>query len=362
MVSKGIGYSLSILILLISVTFGVRIKDIARVEGFRDNYLVGYGLVVGLKGTGDGKAVFNTVLSIANFLKRFGVPVEPRRLTVKNVASVIVTARVPSYLKPGMSFDVEVSSIGDAKSLEGGTLVLTPLLGADGEVYALAQGQVIVGGYEARGRGARRVKNVPTVGRIPNGGILERPFPFSEKGIKEITILLDYPDFTTAKNVQDAINSYFGKNIAKAISPSAVKVSIPDGKSLVDFVATVENINVSTDSIAKVVIDSRSGVILFGGNISIEPVAVAVGSLVVEIRERPEVSQPPPLSPGETKVIPRTEIEVEEEKKRIVEIKGTTVSELVNALNKLGATPREIIQILQAIKAAGALKAKLEVL
>ena len=362
MAGKGIGYTLSLLILLVSVTFGVRIKDIATVEGYRQNFLVGYGLVVGLKGTGDGKAVFNTVLSIANLLKRFGVPVEPRRLTVKNVAAVMVTARVPSYLEPGMSFDVEVSSIGDAKSLEGGTLILTPLRGPDGEVYALAQGQVIVGGYEARGRGARQVKNIPTVGRIPNGGILERPFPFKLGEKKEISILLDYPDFTTAKRVQDAINRTFGEKLAKAVSPSVVKVRVPEGKNLVDFIASVENIEISPDTVAKVVIDSRSGVVLFGGNVSIEPVAVAVGSLVVEIKERPEVVQPPPLSPGETRVVPRTEVEVKEEKKRIVELRGATVSELVNALNKLGATPREIIQVLQAIKAAGALRAKLEVL
>lgn len=362
MVGKTVGYTLSLLILLISFTFGVRIKDIASVEGYRYNFLVGYGLVVGLKGTGDGRSVFNTVLSIANLLKRFGVPVDPRRLTLKNVAAVMVTAKVPSYLEPGMSFDVEVSSIGDAKSLEGGTLILTPLRGPDGQIYALAQGQVIVGGYEARGRGARRVKNVPTVGRIPNGGILERPFPFNLNNKKEISILLDYPDFTTAKEVQDAINKAFGESLARAVSPSTIKVKIPKGMSLVDFIARVENIEISPDTTAKVVIDSRSGVILFGGNVTIDPVAVAVGSLVVEIKEKPKVVQPPPLSPGTTKVVPRTRIKVREERKRIVELRGATVSELVNALNKLGATPREIIQILQAIKAAGALHAKLEVL
>jgi len=362
MVGKVIGYTLSLLVLLVSVTFGVRIKDIASVEGYRYNYLVGYGLVVGLKGTGDGRSAFNTVLSIANLLKRFGISVEPRALTVKNVAAVIVTAKVPSYLEPGMTFDVEVSSIGDAKSLEGGTLVLTPLRGPDGEVYALAQGQVIVGGYEARGAGERQVKNVPTVGRVPNGGILERPFPFELGEEREINILLDYPDFVTAKRIQDVINKAFGQELAKAVSPSVVKVKVPKGMNFVDFIASVENLEVSPDIVAKVVIDSRSGVVLFGGNVSIDPVAVTVGSLVVEIKEKPEVVQPPPLSPGQTKVVPRTEVKVEEEKRRIVQLQGATVGELVNALNKLGATPSEIIQVLQAIKAAGALRAKLEVL
>ncbi|AAC07571.1 flagellar basal body P-ring protein FlgI [Aquifex aeolicus] len=360
MACKNIRYIVSLLI-LVSLTFGARIKDIATIEGNRYNYLIGYGLVVGLKGTGDGKATQFTVQSLANMLRRMGIPVDPRRITVKNVAAVMVTAKVPPYAKAGMRFDVEVSSIGDAKSLEGGTLLMTPLRGPDGKVYAIAQGQVIVGGYEARGRGAAQVKNVPTVGRIPNGAILEKDLPFSAD-FKEVNIYLDEPDFTTAKNVQDVINRAFGKNIAKAVDSATIRVKIPEGYSPVDFLAKVENLEVSTSSVAKVVIDGRSGIVLLGGNVSIEPVAVAVGSLVVEIKERPEVVQPPPLSPGETKVVPRTEVKVKEEKKRLVQIKGTTVSELVDALNSIGATPREIIQVLQAIKSAGALKAKLEVL
>ncbi|NPA33211.1 MAG: flagellar basal body P-ring protein FlgI [Aquificae bacterium] len=351
----------SFLILFLSFGFGARIKDIATIEGNRYNYLIGYGLVVGLKGTGDGKATQFTVQSLANMLRRMGIPVDPRRITVKNVAAVMVTAKVPPYAKAGMRFDVEVSSIGDAKSLEGGTLLMTPLRGPDGEVYAIAQGQVIVGGYEARGRGARQVKNVPTVGRIPNGGILERDLPF-EADFDEVSIYLDEPDFTTAKNVQDAINRRFGKRIARAVDSATVRVRIPEGYGFVDFLSIVENIEVRTSSVAKVVVDGRSGVVLFGGNVSIEPVAVAVGSLIVRVVEKPEVSQPPPLSGGKTKVVPRTELEVREEGKRFVQIRGATVAELVDALNKLGATPREIIQVLQAIKAAGALKAKLEVL
>ncbi|NPB08212.1 MAG: flagellar basal body P-ring protein FlgI [Aquificae bacterium] len=361
MAGKIILRTLSLLVLLFSLSFGVRIKDIATVEGNRYNYLWGYGLVVGLKGTGDGKATQFTVQSLANMLKRMGIPVDPRRITVKNVAAVVVTAKVPPYAKAGMRFDVEVSSIGDAKSLEGGTLLMTLLYGPDGEVYGVAQGQVIVGGYEARGRGAAQVKNVPTVGRIPNGGILERSLPFSVN-MKEVNVFLDEPDFTTAFRVQEAINRFFGQEIAKAVDSSTVKVRIPEKFSPVEFIAMLENIEVSPSVVARVVIDGRSGIVLLGGNVTIEPVAVAVGSLVVKIKERPEVVQPPPLSPGETREVPRTEIEVVEEEKRLVELKGTTVSELVDALNKLGATPREIIQVLQAIKRAGALRAKLEVL
>ncbi|WP_461832115.1 flagellar basal body P-ring protein FlgI [Aquifex sp.] len=361
MVGKNLFVNLSLLVFLISFTFGVRIKDIASIEGNRYNYLIGYGLVVGLKGTGDGKATQFTVQSLANMLRRMGIPVDPRRITVKNVAAVMVTAKVPPYAKAGMRFDVEVSSIGDAKSLEGGTLLMTPLRGPDGKIYAIAQGQVIVGGYEARGRGATQVKNVPTVGRIPNGAILERDLPFSFD-FKEVNVYLDEPDFTTAKNIQDAINNFFGEKLATAVDSATVRVNIPEGVNPVDFIAQLENIEVKTSSVARVIIDGRSGIVLLGGNVTIEPVAVAIGSLVVKITERPIVSQPPPLSPGEIRVLPRTQIEVKEEQKRLVQIKGATVSELVNALNRIGATPREIIQILQAIKAAGALKAKLEVL
>ncbi len=362
MAGKNICLNIPLLILLlVSVTFGERIKDIASFEGHRINYLRGYGLVVGLKGTGDGKATQFTVKSLANALQKMGIVVDPNRMTVKNVAAVFVTAKVPPYAKAGMRFDVTVSSIGDAKSLEGGTLMYTELKGPDGKTYAIAQGQVIVGGYEARGRGARQVKNVPTVGRIPNGAILERDLPFDME-FRTVKITLDVPDFTTAKLVQDAINSRFGEGTAKAIDSATVEVVIPEDENPVDFLAQVENIEINTSQVAKVIIDGRTGTVVFGGNVRISPVAVAVGSLIVKIKERPQVVQPPPFSPGETKVVPRTEIEVVEEKKRIVPIKGASVEELVNSLNRIGATPREIISVLQAIKEAGALKAKLEVL
>jgi flagellar P-ring protein precursor FlgI len=334
--------------LLFSFAFSTRIGDVASFEGNRSNYLVGYGLVVGLKGTGDGKSTLFIVRSIANMLNRMGIVVDPRRMTTKNVAAVMVTAKLPPYAKPGMKIDVEVSSIGDAKSLEGGTLLLTPLRGPDGVVYALAQGQVLVGGYEARGRGAQQVVNVPTVGRVPNGATVERELP-TESIPQEINLYLDSPSFSLAKMIQDRINMEFGKDTAQAMDASTVRLRIPQGMSPVDF-------------LAKVVIDGRSGVVLFGGDVTINPVSVAVGSLTVIIKETPEVSQPPPLSPGETKVVPRTEIKVEEKTARIVQLRGATVSQLVESLNKIGATPREVISVLQAIKASGALRAKLEVL
>ena len=350
-----------LILLLVPGTYAERIKDIATIEGHRINMLQGYGLVVGLRGTGDGKATQFTVRSLANALQKMGIVVDPNRITVRNVAAVWVVAKVPPYAKNGMRFDVTVSSIGDAKSLEGGTLVLTPLRGPDGRIYALAQGQVIVGGYEARGRGAAQVKNVPTVGRIPNGAVLERDLPFNVNS-SQVRLIIDNPDFSTAKAVQDAINKQFGQQLAKAIDSATVEVKIPEGKNPVDFIASVENIEIKTASPSKVVVDSRTGTVVFGGNVKIEPVAVAIGSLVVKITEKPEVVQPPPFSPGETVTVPETEIEIKEEKKRIVPISGATVNELVNSLNFLGVTPREIISILQAIKEAGALKAKLEVL
>jgi len=361
MVGSHIGKGLALLVLLFSLAYGTKVRDIAVIEGHRSNYLVGYGLVVGLKGTGDGKATLFTVRSIANMLNRMGIVVDPRRITVKNVAAVMVTAKLPPYAKPGMGIDVEVASIGDAKSLEGGTLLLTPLRGADGEVYALAQGQVIVGGYEARGQGARQIQNTPTVGRIPNGAVVEMSLPEYPQR-EELFLYLDNPSFSLAKLIQDRINTEFGQNVAQALDSSTVKLKVPQGVGLVEFLARVEDTEVDVPSVAKVVIDGRTGTVLFGGDVVINPVSVAVGTLTVTIKETPQVSQPPPLSPGQTAMVPGTEVKVEEKEKRLLELRSATVSQLVESLNKLGATPREIISILQTIRSAGALRAKLEVL
>ncbi len=361
MVCKNLGKGFALLILFFSFSFATRIGDVATIEGNRSNYLVGYGLVVGLRGTGDGKSTLFTVKSIANMLNRMGIVVDPRRMTTKNVAAVMVTAKLPPYAKPGMPIDVEVSSIGDAKSLEGGTLLLTPLRGPDGEVYALAQGQVIVGGYEARGRGAQQMKNTPTVGRIPNGAVVERELPL-QGAWEELSLYLDSPSFSLAKLIQDRINTEFGVQVAQAVDASTVRLRIPKEMNPVDFLAKVEDIRIDVPSVARVVVDSRTGTVLLGGDVTINPVSVTVGSLTVTIREAPEVVQPPPLSPGETRTVPRTELKVQEKEARFVELRGASVSQIVESLNRIGATPREIISVLQAIKAAGALRAKLEVL
>ncbi len=361
MVCKNIGKGIALLMLLFSLSFSTRIGDVASFEGNRSNYLVGYGLVVGLKGTGDGKSTLFTIKSIANMLNRMGIVVDPKRMTTKNVAAVMVTAKLPPYAKPGMTIDVEVSSIGDAKSLEGGTLLLTPLRGPDGEIYALAQGQILLSGYEARGRAARQAVNITTVGRIPNGAIVEKSLPMDDIP-QEINLYLDSPSFSLAKLIQDRINMEFGMPIAEAIDASTVRLKRPMNINPVDFLAKVEDIQIDVPSLAKVVIDGRSGTVLLGGEVTINPVSVAVGSLTVIIRETPIAVQPPPLSPGETVILPRTEVEVKEKEARMVQLRGATVSQLVESLNRIGATPREIISVLQAIKAAGALKAKLEVL
>ncbi len=361
MVNKILCKGIALLIIFSSLSFGVKLRDIASFEGNRGNFLVGYGLVVGLNGTGDTRSTFFTVKSLTNALQKMGIVVDPRRITVRNVAAVIVTAKVPPSAKAGMTVDVDVASIGDARSLEGGTLIMTPLKGPDGEIYALAQGQVIVGGYEARGIAQLRRKNVTTVGRIPNGAILERDIP-SMRDIKEVHLYLNEPNFSTAKAVVDAINNSFGEGTAVALDATTIRIKIPEKENYVNFLAQIEELDVNVPTIAKVVIDSRTGTIVFGGDVTIKPVAVAVGSLTVRIEERPEVSQPQPFAGGQTQVVPRTQVEVQEEGKRIVEIKGAKVSELVESLNRIGATPREIISILQAIKSAGALNAKLEVL
>lgn len=353
--------AIAFLMLLFSVSFAAKIKDVASVEGSRSNYLIGYGLVIGLKGTGDGKSALFTTRSIANMLRNMGVNVDERRITVKNVAAVVVTAKIPPYAKPGMPIDVEVSAIGDAKSLEGGTLVLTPLKGPDGEVYALAQGQVLVSGYEARGRAASQMQNIPTVGRIPNGATIERELPF-RADFREVNLYLDTNSFSLAKHVQDRINAEFGTKVAQAIDSSTIKLTVPESMSPVEFLAMVEDIDIDIPSTAKVVVDGRSGLVLLGGDVRINPVSVAIGTLTVTILEKPDVSQPPPLSSGQTTSVQKTEIQVKEKESRFVELRGATVAELVNSLNKIGATPREVISILQAIKQIGALKAKLEVL
>jgi flagellar P-ring protein precursor FlgI len=351
------------ILVLISQAWAVRLKDIMDVDGVRGNYLVGYGLVVGLKQTGDGDQTKFTVQSIVNMLERFGIVVPKSQVKLKNVAAVMVTAYLPPYVKPGQKIDVEVSAIGDAKSLQGGTLLLTPLRGPDGKVYALAQGPVSIGGFAAGGAGAQKQVNHPTVGKIPNGAIVEREVPMEDlNSLNKITISLRTEDFSTTSEVVDAINSYLNGNYARALDIRNIEIQIPPAykNRVVQLLGEIGALEVIPDSPAKVVIDEKTGTVIMGENVRISKVAVAHGNLSIEIKETPQVYQPYPLSPGQTTVVPQTQLRAKEQKAKIVILEeGATLGDLVRALNAVGATPRDLIAILQAIKAAGALHAEL---
>lgn len=351
-------------LLFVSTSYAERIKDIANWSGIRENQLIGYGLVVGLNGTGDKDGTY-LYQPIANMLSRMGITVNVKDLKgkVKNVAAVMVTAKLPTNVKPGAKIDVQVSSIGDAKSLQGGTLLLTPLTGPDGEVYALAQGPISIGGFIAAGKAAQAVKNHQNVGYIPEGALVEKTVPVDLAGKRELQLLLHSPDITTATNVAEKINEKFKFNVAKAIDPTTVHVNIPSNYkgNVIDFMAEIEKIDVITDQPAKVVINERTGTVVIGSNVKISPTALAHGGLTITIKETPEVSQPLPLAPrgATTEIVPRTEVKVEEKHASLMEVKGSTVGELIKALNALGVTPKDLISILQALKTSGALKAEI---
>ncbi len=344
-----------------------RIKDIADFEGIRDNQLAGYGLVVGLNGTGDNiKSIDFTKESILSMLDRIGINARDGQLKSKNVAAVMVTANLPAFGRQGSRIDVMVSALGDAKSLQGGTLLATALSGADGEVYAVAQGQIAVGAVSAKGATQSVVKGVPTSGRIANGAIIENEIPFELDNMKTIRIALRNPDFTTARRVTDAINVYMSTNAAKALDPGTVAIDIPenyDGK-IVDFMTKIEQLQVQPDQLAKVVIDEASGIVVIGKDVKINRLAIAQGNLTIKITEMPFVSQPLPFSDGQTVVGTNTAIDINEgiETKLSVLDTGVNLQELVDGLNALGVTPRDLISILQAIKASGALQADIEVI
>ena len=345
-----------------------RIKDIANFEGIRDNLLVGYGLVVGLDGTGDdlGSAVF-TRESLIGMLQRMGVNARDDSLDTDNVAAVMVTADLPPFSRQGTRIDVTVSAIGDSDSLFGGMLLVTPLLGADGEVYAVSQGPVAVAGFSAQGNGQSVTKGTPTNGRISNGAIIEREIGFDLQQLERINVTLRNPDLTTARYVADAINGLIGGNAAKHTDPSTIVVEIPPKYqgNTVALLTDIEQLRVRTDQIARVVIDERSGVIVMGENVRISTVAIAQGNLTISITETPQVSQPGAFSStGTTEVVDRTDIEIDESAGNRLAIleTGASLKEVVNGLNALGIGPRDMISILQAIKAAGALQADIEVL
>jgi flagellar P-ring protein precursor FlgI len=345
-----------------------RIKDIVNFEGVRDNLLVGYGLVVGLNGTGDGlgSAIF-TKESLIGMLERLGVNARDNSLDTKNVAAVMVTAKLPPFLRQGSNIDITVSSLGDATNLLGGTLLVTPLLAADGEVYAVAQGNLQVGGFSAQGDAASTVKGVPTSARIPNGAIIEREVPFKLASLKRVRLSLRNPDFTTARRISRAVNAFVGLPTSRVTDPATVEVVIPDNykNQVIDLLTDIEQLLVEPDQIAKIVIDEQSGIIVMGENVRISTVAIAQGNLTIRITENPEVSQPLPFSnTGTTTEVPRTKIEVteDEDKKLTMLANSVTLQELVNGINALGIGPRDMISILQAIKAAGAMQAEIEVL
>lgn len=352
-----------LLLFLSQEIYGVRLKDLMDVEGVRGNYLVGYGLVVGLKGTGDGDQTKFTVQSVVNMLEKFGIRVPKEQVKLKNVAAVLVTAYLPPYVKPGQRIDVQVSALGDAKNLQGGTLLMTPLTGPDGKVYALAQGPVSIGGFAAAGAGAQVQVNHPTVGKIPNGAIIEREVPMEDlNSLEKITLSLRTEDFTTVSQVADSINNYLRGKYAYPLDIKNIELKVPEryrGR-VVALLGELGNLMVRPDVPARVVIDEKTGTVIIGENVRISKVAVAHGNLSVEIRETPEVVQPLPFARGETAIVPRTDITAKEEKAKIVVLEeGATLGELVRALNAVGATSRELIAVLQAIKASGALHAEL---
>lgn len=353
------------LLLLPSMSAGdsVRIKDLVNFDGVRGNDLVGYGLVVGLNGTGDGlrNAPFTEEI-MSNILERLGVNVSGEQFRPKNVAAVFVTAELPPFSRSGSSVDVTVSAIGDAKSLLGGTLIMTPLNAADGQIYAVAQGTIIAGGANAEGDGAAVVQGVPTAGVIPSGGRVEREVDFSLSDLTQLRLALREPDFTTARRIEIAVNQAFGDQIAAMTDSGTVVLDINRSKSqsVAHMISRLENISVTPERKARVVVDQRSGTIVMGEDVRISRVAVSQGNLTIRIQEQPLVVQPNPFSAGQTVVVPRTDAEIEEEPGiGLAEVSGgTSLSEVVAGLNALGVAPRDMIDILKSIKAAGALHAE----
>lgn len=345
-----------------------RIKDIVDIEGVRENQLVGYGLVVGLNGTGDGlnNSPF-TEQSLIAMLERLGVNIRGQNLNTGNVAAVMVTATLPPFVNQGSKIDVSVSAFGDAKSLQGGTLLVTPLIAADGEVYAVAQGEVNIAGFSVEGDAASITQNIPTAGRIPSGAIIEREIDFKLEELQQVRLALRNPDFTTSRRIAQAINGFTNARLADAENSASVVLRRPtnyDG-TIVDLITDIEQLPIQPDQPARVVISERSGIIVMGSDVRVSSIAIAQGNLTLKINETPQVSQANPFADqGETVVVPRTEVSanVGEDVKLAVLDTGVTLQELVTGLNQLGVKPRDIITILQAIKAAGALQAEIEVM
>ncbi len=343
----------------------VRVKDITTLKGVRHNQLIGYGLVVGLQGTGDGSSSQFTIQSLATMLNNLGVGIDASTINVKNVAGVIVTAYLPPFARLGAKMDVLVSSLGDAKSLKGGTLLLTPLKGADGQVYAVGQGPITIGGFSEESGGASASKNHPTVGKVPGGATIERELNFDFSLVEDLTYSLHNPDFTTANRIARAVNSELKGNYAFAKDSGTVEIRIPDSfkNKIVQLVSQVEMVKIKPDMFAKVVVNERTGTVVVGQDVRISTVAVAHGSLTISIQPNISVSQPEPLSGGTTQVVDQPSVEVKEgDDKLAILPEGVSIGELVKALNAVGVTPRDLIAVFQAIQAAGALQADLEII
>ncbi len=359
---------LALLTMVPQLAVAERIKDLATIEGVRSNALIGYGIVVGLNGTGDtsNSSPF-TINSIAAMLERFGINIRSQISTMKpkNVAAVMVTAELPAFARPGQTIDVVVSSMGDAKSLRGGTLLVAPLTAGDGRVYAVAQGGISIGGFTASGKASTTTKGHPTSGRIPNGARVEIAAPRGIHADQEKVVLsLRVPDFTTATRMKEAIDRHFGEGMAKAVDAGTIEVWNPKGDA-VSLVAELEQVDVDSDHKAVVVVDERTGTIVMGNEVTIDKVAVAHGNISVTVTENAQVSQPNAFggAGGQTQVVNRTGVEVKEEKAKLVVLqRQVTLASLVDALNSVGATPSDLIAVLQSIKAAGALHAELRVL
>jgi flagellar P-ring protein FlgI len=346
---------------------GTRLKELVSIEGVRDNQLIGYGLVVGLKGTGDRQQTLFSAQSLANLLQQMGVATNPAILRVANTAAVMVTATLPPFAQPGVHIDVTASAIGDSPNLQGGTLLLTSLKGVDGQVYAISQGPVVTGGFSAGRSGNAQTVNHPTVGRVPGGATIERPAP-TVSPVGRVKLQLTQPDFMTAQRISAVINDKFADGkppLAKAENSALVAVTIPPdyASRTVEFIADVEALQVQADRAARVVINERTGTIVMGKEVRVSPVAIMHGNLTVEIQTVNTVSQPAPLSQGQTAVVPQVGLTAKEEKSRSLVLKqGATVEELVRALGSIGSTPRDVIAILQSLRAAGALEADIDVI
>lgn len=369
---SALGFVLPLLLVLISAVSlfaeesrQVLIRDIASIEGIRDNPLIGYGVVVGLKRTGDSQQTLFTTQTLANMLQRLGLQISASTIQVRNIAAVMVTSSLPPFARPGTTLDVTVSSIGDAKSLEGGVLLLTSLHAADGQIYAEAQGPLTLGGYTVGANGNTKEVNHVTVGRVPSGGIVERDASIDLTRMKTISLSLREQDFTVTRDVATAINHDFGKQVATAEDSRRVdlNISLMGNSSVPTLIAKVQNISVPIHPPAKVVMNERTGTIVMGGDVKLSPVSVLHGDLTVEVTTTFTVSQPLPNSKGTTEVVPETSLKSRDGPARSIELKeGASVEELINGLHAMGASARDIVAILQAIKAAGGLQAELEVL